>query len=271
MSQTDIICKATTDTFVRFGIVILALFGFSLYFVYDGAIGYAKKNEVICSYKAFAALGDEAVQTQDAATWQQARSTTPLLKTEKTPDGQLLAVEGESRYPLPADCAAAMQCPQEVMDLQAMQDWHNCWEKYTSRMGMPIKPGEHPYDAGAIREQWIGSVVGFALVLLGLYYVVRTYKRELSLRGDVVTAAGQSFKVSEITLIDLRQWGPGFKGIAYFTVNGKKVKVDGMTYGGFNKDKGEPAEAFMKAVLALYKGDIVEYEQTDRDADTPAA
>ena len=93
-----------------------------------------------------------------------------------------------------------------------------------------------------------------------MFFVVRTYKRELSLRGDVVTAAGQQFSIKDITLIDLRQWGTGFKGVAYFTVNNKKVKVDGMTYGGFNKDKGEPAEMFMKAVLEQYKGDILEYE-----------
>lgn len=269
MSQTDIICKATTDTFVRFGIVILAVFGFSLYFVYDGAIGYAAKNEVICSYKAFADLGEAALKEKDADAWRAQRESTPLLATEKTAEGELLAVQGEARYPLPADCEAATHSPAEVMDLQAMQDWHACWEKYTGRKGMPIKPGEHPYDAGAIREQWIGSVVGFALVVLGLYFVVRTYKRELALRGNVVTAAGQSFRVDEITLIDLRQWGTGFKGIAYFTVNGKKVKIDGMTYGGFNKDKGEPAEAFMKALLAQYKGDIIEYEQSDKGAATP--
>ncbi len=271
MSQTDIICKATADTFVRFGIVIFALFGFSLYFVYDGAIGYAKKNEVICSYKAFADMGESALKEKDAVAWRTQREKSPLLVTEKTPEGALLAVQGEARFPLPAECDAATQCPEEVMDLQAMQDWHACWEKYTGRKGMPIKPGEHPYDAGAIREQWIGSVVGFSLVALGLYYVVRTYRRELALRGNMITAAGQQFRVDEISAIDLRQWGPGFKGIAYFTVNGKKVRIDGMTYGGFNKDKGEPAEAFMQAVLAQYKGDIIEYEQSDKDGDNAGA
>lgn len=265
MSRQNIICKATTDTFVRFGIVILAIFGFSLYFVYDGAIGYAKKNEAICSYKAFAELGESALEVKDAAEWKRLRAAAPLLKTERTPEGRLVAVEGEARYPLPEECAVAQQCPEEVMDLQQMQDWHVCWEKYTNRLGLPIKPGDHPYDEGAIREQWIGSVVGACLVLLGIYFVVRTYKRELSLRGDEVTAAGQCFRVADISTIDLRQWGPGFKGIAYFTVNGKKIKVDGMTYGGFNKDKGEPAEEFMQAVLAQYKGDIIEYEQSDKN------
>lgn len=265
MSQQNIICKATTDTFVRFGVVILAIFGFSLYFVYDGAIGYAKKNEAICSYKAFAQLGEEALEVKTDEEWKKLRTEKPLLQTERTAEGKLLAVEGDARYPLPNDSVVAQQCPAEVMDLQQMQDWHECWVQYTSRLGLPLTPGEHAYDEGAIREQWIGSIVGACLVLLGIYFVVRTYKRELALRGDVVSAAGQQFSVSDITAIDLRQWGPGFKGVAYFTVKGKKIKADGMTYGGFSKKNGEPAEVFMKALLAQYKGDIIEYERTEKD------
>ena len=271
MSEKDIICKATTDTFVRFGIVILALFGFSLYFIYDGAIGYRKKNEAYCCYKAFAKLGSEASKTTDCAAWQQQRESAPLLVTETTADGDLVAVVDDARYPLPQDCAAAKSSPAEVMDLKAMQSWSACWSRYSGRMGMPITPGDHAYDAAAIREQWIGSAVGFSLVLLGLYFVVRTHRRELALRGDLITAAGQQFRIADIQTIDLRQWGTGFKGVAYFTVNGRKVKVDGMTYGGFDTKKGEPAETFMKAVLAQYKGDIIEYAQTDSSGDSSNA
>jgi len=81
----------------------------------------------------------------------------------------------------------------------------------------------------------------------------------------MVTAAGQQFSVADIRSIDLRQWGPGFKGVAYFRVKGRRVCVDGMTYGGFNKAKGEPAEAFMQAVLAQYKGEIIEYEIPEKN------
>lgn len=260
MSQPDIICKATIDTFVRFGIVILALFGFSIYFAYDGAVGYAKKNEVFFSYKAFETLGMAAEKTQNEEEWKQLRETTPLVQAVKTPEGKWVVMEGEEAYPLPADAAVVTACPDEVKSLTGMRNWHGQWTNYSKRMGMPIKPAEHPYGEGAIFEQWMGCAVGMLLVAVGLFFVVRTYKRELSLRGDVITAAGQQFSIKDITLIDLRQWGTGFKGVAYFTVNDKKVKVDGMTYGGFNKDKGEPAEMFMKAVLEQYKGDILEYE-----------
>lgn len=260
MSQPEIICKATIDTFVRFGIVILAVFGFSIYFAYDGAVGYAQKNELYFSYKAFESLGFAAEKTQDADEWKRLRESTPLISAEKTPEGDWYVAEGETHYPLPPDSEVVAKCPPEVQSMQAMRNWHDCWKKYTERQGYDIKPSEHPFGTGKVMEQWVGCAVGFVLVGIGVFFVVRTYRRELSLRGDIVTAAGQQFSVNDITLIDLRQWGTGFKGVAYFTVGGKKIKVDGMTYGGFSQKNGEPAEKFMKAVLEQYKGDILEYE-----------
>ena len=62
MTTTSITCRPTRDTFVRFGIVLLAFFGFGLYFFYDGAVGYRKANEVYFSYQAFARLGSKATE-----------------------------------------------------------------------------------------------------------------------------------------------------------------------------------------------------------------
>ncbi|MBR5893963.1 MAG: hypothetical protein IKZ13_00290 [Akkermansia sp.] len=259
MSQANIVCKPTGDTFVRFGIVIAALVGFALYFFYDGHTGYRQKNEVMCSFKAFAQMGQRAAE-YTAEGWASSLQGKPLIVTEQQ-EGELMAVDGDHRYPLPADCEAARSCPPEVLDHAAMSaSWNDCWAAYSHRMHFPIKPGEHPYDLGAIREQWIAGVLFLMLGGVLIYFVVRTSGRVLALEGSQITAAGRTFDVADIERIDLRQWGPGFKGVAYFTVKGAKVRVDGMTYGGFNKDKGEPAEMFMQAVLNQYKGDIVEYE-----------
>lgn len=262
MSQKDIVCKATLDTFVRFGIVIAALLGFAVYFFYDGHIGYAKQNEAICSYRAFAQLGSTAAQ-HTAAGWETMLGEQALIPTTEE-NGQTFAVgEKDSRYPLPAHCEAARSCPPEARDHATMsRSWSDCWAAYSKRMHYPLKPGDHPHDEGAIREQWYAGVAFTitGIILLGL--ALRTHKRELSLRGTTVTAAGRSFDIRDIECIDLRQWGTGFKGIAYLTVGGKRVRFDGMTYGGFNKEKGEPAEALMQAILSQYKGDIIEYETT---------
>lgn len=51
MQETDITCQPTRDTFVRFAIVLVAFFGFGLYFFYDGSVGYRKANEVFSAIK----------------------------------------------------------------------------------------------------------------------------------------------------------------------------------------------------------------------------
>jgi hypothetical protein len=47
------------------------------------------------------------------------------------------------------------------------------------------------------------------------------------------------------------------------TVKGRKIRLDGMTYGGFDPATGQPAEQLMQALLAQYKGEILEYEQKE--------
>jgi hypothetical protein len=39
----------------------------------------------------------------------------------------------------------------------------------------------------------------------------------------------------------------------------RKIRIDGFVYGGFKKDQGEPAEAFMKRLKAAFSGEIVQY------------
>lgn len=262
MMSKSIICKPTLDTFARFGVVLAAFFGFGLYFFYDASIGYHKANEAFCSYHAFAKLGQE-VSNQTAASWSAARQSSPLLATESI-DGVLNGIHGEHRYPLPQQCEAAHTCPPEAADFAAMnKSWNECWTSYSARMRFPITPAEHGHDAAAIREQWYAGGVCMLISAVLVALIIRTAKRTMSLEGDTVTAAGRSFKVSDITRLDLRQWSAGHKGVAYATVNGKRVRLDGMTYGGFNKAKGEPAEQWMKALLEQYKGEIIDYEKTD--------
>lgn len=268
-NPADITCKPTLDTYVRLGIVLAAVFGFGLYFFYDAAIGYPKANEIYCSHKAFAALGARATELSDTSTaadiWKRERESTPLISAQRRADGTLCVTYQKILTPLPTDCEAATSCPIETHDLKAMQtSWSQCWQAYTQRMGYPIKPAEHLYNDLSITEQRIAGWVcmGFSL-LLGALMIILSRKR-LTLRGSQVTIGSTTFPISEITCIDLRQWGVGYKGIAYFTVNKRNVKIDGMTYGGFSKKAGQPAERFMQAVLAQYNGEIIDYEPSEQ-------
>ena len=262
MAHNDIICKPTLDTFIRFGIVLAAFLGFGMYFFYDAAIGYRKANEVYYSYQAFAMLGDKATSIFNAADWETERHNTPLIET-RLENEEPVAADNEHIYPLPPDCEATRTCPPEACDFNAMaKSWNDCWLAYTARMRYPSQPTEHAYDAAAIREQWYAGGVCMGISAVLLFLMIRTARRVMALHDDSITAAGQTFRIADITRLDVRQWGKGFKGVAYATVNGRKIRLDGMTYGGFDPKKGEPAEAFMQALQARYKGEILEYEET---------
>lgn len=264
VNTEPIICKPTLDTFVRLAVVWAAFLGFGLYFFYDGAVGYRRANEVFLSRKAFAALGQEATGLTREEWQRRYRADTPLLRTEGSGRALTGLQEGGAPLPLPPACAAAGAMPPEALDYEAMRrSWNDCWVAYTERRHFPVKPAEHGYDQGAIREQWIAGVLCTAVSLLLIGLALRTRRRVLALEGDCVTAAGQQFRVQDITRLDLRQWGPGFKGVAYATVQGRRIRLDGMTYGGFAESKGAPAERWMQALLARYEGEILEYEQPD--------
>ena len=253
MTNSSITCYPTRDTFVRFGIVLLAFLGFGLYFFYDGSVGYRKANEVYFSYQAFARLGAEAGKV---AVWDAAAR--PLIAAEQV-DGEWMV---EGKYPLLAECAAVRATPPEAADAAAMRkSWADCWTAYTARMRFPVKPAEHAFDTAAIREQWLAGGVCMVISVIIVYFMLRTRRRVMALEGELVTAAGQQFRVQEISRLDLRQWGKGYKGVAYAVVNGRKVRLDGMTYGGFDPAQGQPAELFMQALLSRYQGEILEYEQ----------
>lgn len=265
-ASADIVCKPTRDTFVRLGIMLLALAGFGLYFFYDAGIGYPRANEVYLSQRAFAELGRlaaekplELPETSDAALWRERRSTSPLFPVEQEDGRPVAKTSSGDIIPLPSDIELT-SCPEETHDLDAMsRDWSACWAAYTARRGLPLKPAEHPYTTGSIREQYYAGVGCLALALILALCMLRLSRRRAELHGDTLLIGGQSVNIADISCIDLRQWGKGFKGFARLTVKGRSIKFDGMTYGGFDPKQGEPAEALMQAILARYKGDIIEY------------
>lgn len=264
MEKTDIICKATRDTFVRFAIVLLAFCGFGLYFFYDGAIGYKKSNLAYFCYRSFAELGATAAENGmlSELSWEK-ECQERWLRGKREENGDFFILLEGKRYPLP-DVPLTRERA-FFPDLQAMREsWSDSWEQFSKKERFPIKPDSHPKDEAGIREQWYAGGICMLASACIVYLVLRTKRREMSIKGSTVTVAGQSFPLSDIERIDKRQWGTGFKGVAYLTVKGKRLKADGMTYGGFDKSKGEPAERWMQSLLARYEGEIIDYEQEER-------
>ena len=88
-----------------------------------------------------------------------------------------------------------------------------------------------------------------------------------------MTAAGRTFPVEDIARLDLRRWK--MKGLALVTLSPEygnaRIRLDGLTYGGFRKeDSPHNAEDFMKALLSLYQGEVVDYEEAPEAGGTSA-
>lgn len=262
MSSEAIHCRATRWFLGRAIAMACLFFGFGAYFFYDGAVGYPRANEVFFSHRAFAAMG-EKIGSMSEGEWGRyvdSAAMWPVLRREGT---EYALGSGGGLFPIPAGASAAIPAVMRDYARVKKEGWFDyAWKTYSAERHFPLKPGEHPYDAAAVREQWVAGgccqLLGVACLLL----LMRTLRRTMSWEDGAVTAAGRRFRVEDIRRIDLRSWK--LKGLAFFTVETprgtRRVRIDGMAYGGFEKRRGEPAEKFMQAVLSHYEGEIVRYE-----------
>ncbi len=245
----------------------LMFLGFGGYFFYDGAVGYPQKNLEYFMRNAFVEAGNlfnEKVNDGGAssAEWVE------LVKSRKVVFPAEYAIpEGIDRdnTPWPAEL--------ENYDLMKTQGkgWNAIWVDYSGRMKYPVKPVEHPYDGGKVFEQWVAGGVCMALGALCLFFLFRTLGRKMILDGDNLTAAGRKFRIEDVARVDMRRWK--LKGLAYMILKpecgGVKVRIDGLTYGGFKKeDAPNTAEDLMQCFLARYRGEVLDYARDDEE-ETP--
>ncbi len=267
MQSDTVECKPTMWFTGRAVIMALMFLGFGVYFYYDAATGYPQKNLEFFMHKAFVdagALFDREVSEKGASRedWER----TVLERTVEFPEGyQVPSGVDRDGTPWPAVLAdyGVMSAPGK--------GWSAAWQSYSGEMRYPIKPVDHPYDDSKIFEQWVAGSVCLVLAMVALFFLVRTRGRKMVLNDGQVTAAGRVFRVEDIARLDLRRWK--MKGLALATLKsecgGARIRLDGLTYGGFRKeDSPHNAEDFMKALLSLYQGEIVDYEETPDSADT---
>jgi hypothetical protein len=69
----------------------------------------------------------------------------------------------------------------------------------------------------------------------------------------------------------LRKWAS--KGLAFIDYEDEsgqgRIRIDGLTYGGFNLAQDEPAERLMKLIRSKFSGEIVDYAVASEPADLP--
>lgn len=236
---------------------MLLMFGvFAVLFYIDGSTGYRKDNEVFYLYKTFQSANEEFAKMNSEG----------LL----TPQEWKTHAEKQSvRFPedpsvLPADLKLPMPWPEILHDYERMKplQWNKLWLEYSKDQGYPASPAEEPHDARKIGEQWVVFYACLTLATGAAFILIRTLGRSISADQEAITTQqGRRVPYSDLKTLDLRKWET--KGLAFLDYDGAsgkgRIRIDGLTYGGFKKENDEPAERLMSLIRSRFSGEILEY------------
>lgn len=189
----------------------IAITGMAIYFLYDGAIGYPKKNYSADLY--------------DCVRAGQAGEPLPDL------EGRFDAYEEEKQNTLTAAHKAG---------LDGM-----LWATYARTHGLSGKPPKRYSDSDIDGQFYFAIGSGVTSVVL-LMWMFRVRARHWILSGDsFTTTQGETVSISNVTEIDLRKWERGIVWLSYNRTDkeeteSQRVKVDEYFYNG--------SEAIYKAI-----------------------
>jgi hypothetical protein len=271
-SSETIICKPT-PWFIFRALVMLLMFGvFAALFYIDGTTGYRKKNESFYLHQSFQIANEEFSNMNSSGSLTAAAWQSHAAK-------QSVAFPAD-RSILPVSIQLPMPWPAILHDFERMKplQWNILWREYTKQRGLNASPPEHPYDAQKIQEQWIVCVICSSLAALAVFFLLRTIRRSISADGEAITTQqGKRVPYADLRTLDLRKWHT--KGIAFIDYDGAsgkgRIRIDGLTYGGFKKENDEPAERLMRQIRSRFSGEIIEYAsvldgESKQDSSSPA-
>ncbi|MEM7145509.1 MAG: hypothetical protein AAF591_10250 [Verrucomicrobiota bacterium] len=226
-------CKVTPWYFRRMGLMTLMLVGMATYFLYDGAIGYPKKNRKADVYDAFMAAKDE----EEEKSWEDV--VTELDLTVGDPEE--------------AEHVA------KVKEAYDASEGGETWKAFSLERKLPEKP-ERMTDK-EIEEQfhfaWGLYVIG------GIVVGVTLMNSRKKVRADgeaYYTTKGKRVPFDGVYRIDKRKWDN--KGLAYAYYEDEKegkgkAVIDDLKFGG--------ADKILARMLADFDGELVERVYIDED------
>lgn len=275
MNSPEAILLKPTPWFLLRAVVMVVMFGaFSVLFYIDGSTGYRKKNENFYLHKAFQTANSEFVKMKGSG-------SLTAEEWKNFAEKQSVALP-EDRSVMPATTASPLPWPAILHDFERMkpEQWHILWREYTKGLGLDASPPEEPYTASQIRDQWVVFWICSVLALVALYFLFRTIRRTLSVDGEAITTqTGKRVPFSDLKTLDLRKWET--KGLAFIDYDGAagkgRIRIDGLTYGGFKKENDEPAERLMRQIRSRFTGEIIEYslissdEPSQQESDSPSS
>lgn len=258
MSNSEsIVCKPTRWFLFR-ALVMLLMFGvFSVLFFKDGSTGYRKANEIFYLRKAFDRAAGEFEKMNAGG------SLTPD-RWKNHAAGQSVEFPGDPAL-YPTTLKQPVRWPEILQDheqMKSLQASKKLWLEYSKIQGLPAKTVEHPYDASKIAGQWGAFSVCALLASAAAFILLRTLSRSISADDAGITSQqGRKIPYGDLKTLDLRKWDT--KGLAFLDYDGAsgkgRVRIDGLTYGGFKQEDGQPAERLMKLVRSRFSGEILEY------------
>lgn len=251
-----IVCKPTSWFLFR-AIALLLMFGvFTVLFYIDASTGYRAKNLEFYLYQTFERA------TKDFSRLNADGDLSPEVWKSHAEQQQVVFPEDVSL--LPAGTSLPMSWPLILHDFDRMKplQWKMLWLEYSKGEGYDSEPSEEPYDARAITEQWVVFWICLVCSVVTLFFLVRTMFRTIRADAEAITSTGGlRVPYTELRTLDLRKWET--KGLAFVDYEGAsgkgRIRIDGLTYGGFNKEHDEPAERLMALVRANFSGEILEY------------
>jgi hypothetical protein len=254
-SSETIVCKPTPWFLLRAAVMVLMFGVFAVLFYIDGSTGYRKKNESFYLRKTFQTANDEfkTMNSSDSLT----------AEDWKSHAAKQSVAFPEDREVLPASIKLPVPWPAILHDYDRMKplQWNILWREYSKERGLDASV-EEPFDAQKIKEQWVVFGICLALTLIAAFYLLRTIRRSISADGEAVTTQqGKRVLYADLKSLDLRKWET--KGLAFIDYDGAagkgKIRIDGLTYGGFKKENDEPAERLMQQIRSRFSGEVIEY------------
>jgi len=259
-----IVCKPTRWFLIR-AIAMLGMFVvFTVWFYYDAEIGYRSKNEAFFTERAFhMAMAEFTRLNADGGLSPEAWRAHAAAQSIDLPDEDGI---------LPSSVELPMPWPEVLHDFEKVRTLNptTLWREYTGKRGMNIDIPESYYTPRKIHEQWFVFWVCLGLTVVTLFFLLRTMRRSIRLDDKGIQGAGGTrVAFDELAVLDLRKWDT--KGIAfleYRTTSGTgRMRLDGLTYGGFRHEDDQPAERMMEKLRANFTGEIIEYAAVGETAE----
>ncbi|MFC7337091.1 hypothetical protein ACFQY0_07875 [Haloferula chungangensis] len=258
-----VVCKPTPWFFLRAAAMIVMFGVFAVLFYKDGKSGYREANLSYFLSESFKKAAEEFTAkgaSMSPEEWAAYASTQEVAVPENP---ELLPVGTE--FPI--------MWPEMLHDHAAMAEKgvsnpKSYFDAYRQESGLAKSPPEQSYTQQKINEQWYVFWICLGLLAVAIFFLLRTLTRKMVVEGDTFQpAGGKAVPIKDLVRLDLRKWSS--KGLAMAWANDgsggeRKIRIDGLTYGGFKAEDGEPAEKLMQALKSRFSGEIIEYE-TDED------